>query len=72
MTAVAQRIEKEIQQLSLEEMLALHEKLLVSIGEKENAERLDPAYVDELQRRIREIDSGKVEGVDAFRALDEM
>jgi hypothetical protein len=35
MTVIAQRIEKDIRQLSLEEMLALHEKLLASIGEKE-------------------------------------
>jgi putative addiction module component (TIGR02574 family) len=72
MTVLAQKIEKEIQQLSLEEMLALHEKLLASIGEKESAQNLDPAYADEIQRRIKEIDSGKAEGTDAFQTLKEM
>ena len=72
MTVVAQKIEKEFRQLSLEELLELHEKLLASIGEKETAQNLDPAYADEIRRRIKEIDSGKAEGVDAFQALKEM
>lgn len=69
---VAQKIEKEIQELSVEDMLALHEKLLTSIEEKELAQNLDPAYADEIRRRVREIESGSVEGIDAFQALDEM
>jgi putative addiction module component (TIGR02574 family) len=72
MTAIAQRIEQDIRQLSLEDMLALHERLLASIGEKESTQNLDPAYVDEIQRRIQEIDSGKVEGSDAFQSLKAM
>jgi hypothetical protein len=72
MTLIAQRIEKDIGQLSLEEMLALHEKLLASIGERENSQHLDPAYADEIRRRIGEIDSGKAEGTEAFQALKEM
>jgi len=72
MTVIAQKIEKEIRQLSLEEMLALHEKLLATIDEKENARNLDPAYADEIRRRIKEIESGKTEGTDAFQALKEM
>jgi len=70
MTVIAQRIEKDIRQLSLEEMLALHEKLLASIGEKEK--KLDRAYANEIRRRIKEIDSGEVEGLDAFQALKEL
>jgi hypothetical protein len=31
-----------------------------------------PAFRDEIQRRVKEIDSGKVEGVDAFEALRTM
>jgi putative addiction module component (TIGR02574 family) len=72
MTVIAQRIEKDIRELSLEEMLALHETLLASIDEKENAQNLDPAYADEIRRRITEIDSGKTEGTDAFQSLKEM
>ena len=71
-TAIAQRIENEIPQLSLEEMMALHAKLLASIGKMENTQKLDPSYVNEIQRRIAEIDTGKVEGTDAFQSLKEM
>jgi len=69
---IAQRIEQEIPQLSLEEMLVLHDMLLTSIGEKEEAQNLDPDDVDEIQRRIREIDSGTITGTDAFQSLREM
>jgi hypothetical protein len=72
MTVAAQKIEKEIQQLSLEDMLALHVRLLASIDERESAQKLDPAYADQIRRRIWEIDSGKVDGADAFQALNEM
>jgi len=70
MTAVAIKIEQEIRQLPLEDMLALHEHLLVSIHEKEDTQRLDPAFRDEIQRRVQEIEAGKAEGVDAFEALN--
>jgi putative addiction module component (TIGR02574 family) len=72
MTAVAKRIEQEIRQLPLEDMLVLHEHLVASIHEKEDAAPLDPAFRDEIQRRVKEIDSGKADGVDAFEALKEM
>lgn len=72
MTAAAKRIEEEIRQLPLEDMVVLHEHLVASIHEKEEAEPLDPAFRDEIQRRVNEVDSGKVTGVDAFQALKDM
>jgi len=72
MTAVAKRIEMEIQQLPLEDMLVLHEHLVASIHEKEDTQPLDPAFRDEIQRRVKEVDSGKAKGFDAFEALKEM
>jgi putative addiction module component (TIGR02574 family) len=72
MTAIGKKIEEEIQHLPLEDMLALHEHLIVSIHEREEARRLDPAFRDEIQRRVEEIDSGKVQGTDAFEALKKM
>ena len=72
MTAIAKKIEEEIQHLPLEDMLALHEQLLVSIHEREEARSLDPAFRNDIQRRIDEIDSGKVQGVDALEALKKM
>jgi hypothetical protein len=70
MTAMAKKIEQEIRHLPLEDMLLLHEHLLASIHEKEEA--LDPAFREEIQRRVKEIDSGKAKGVDPFKALKEM
>ena len=72
MTAVAKRIEQEIRQLPLEDMVMLHEHLTMSIHEKEDDQKLDPAFRAEIQRRIDEIDSGKAVGIDAFQALREM
>lgn len=72
MTATAKRIEHEIKQLPLEDMLVLHEQLVASIHEKEDSQSLDPAFREEIQRRVKEIESGKAEGVDALSALKEM
>lgn len=72
MTAVAKRIGQEIRELPIEDMLFLHEQLVASIHQKEDAQKLDPAFRKEIQRRSREIDSGKAEGVDPFQELKEM
>jgi Putative addiction module component len=72
MTAATKRIQQEIRQLPLEDMLVLHEHLVASIHEKEDTQQLDPAFRDEIQQRVKEVDSGKAEGVDAFEALKEM
>jgi len=72
MTAIAKKIEEEIQHLPLEDMLALYEQLIVSIHEGEEAGSLDPAFRNDIQRRIDEIDSGRVQGVDALEALKKM
>ena len=42
MTATAKRIEQEIRELTLEAMLVLHDQLVTSIHEKEEAQKLDP------------------------------
>jgi Putative addiction module component len=72
MTAIAKRLEQEIGQLPLEDMLVLHDHLVTSIHEKEDTEKLDPTFRAEILQRIKEIDSGKVTGVDAFEALKQM
>jgi len=72
MTTAARRIEQEIRELSLEDMLLLHEHLVTSIHEKEEAQKHDPAFRAEIQRRVKEIDSGKAEGIDALQALKDM
>jgi putative addiction module component (TIGR02574 family) len=72
MTAMAKKIEQEMRQLPLDDMLALHEQLIASINEKEDSQPLEPAFKEEVQRRVKEIDSGKAKGVDAFKALEDM
>ena len=72
MTAIAEKIEREIRQLPMEDLLALHERLIASIQEKEDTEKLDPAFRDDIERRVNEIDAGQVQGVEAFQALKEM
>ncbi len=72
MTAIAKEIEGQIQHLPLEDMFARHERLIVSIHESEEARRLDPDFRREIQRRVEEIDSGKVQGTDALEALEKM
>jgi len=72
MSAAGKKIQQEIRQLPLEDMLALHERLVASIHEIEETESLDPAFRDESQRRVNEIDSAKTECIDAFEALKRM
>jgi hypothetical protein len=72
MTAVAENIEREIRQLPLSDLLAIHQQLVVSIHEKEATEEIDPAFAADIQRRVREIDCGAAQGVDALAALKEM
>jgi hypothetical protein len=72
MTTAAKRIELEIRQLPLEDILVLHQHLVVTIHGKEAAEPLDPTFRDEIQRRVKEIASGQAWVVDAFEAHKKM
>ena len=71
MTAAAIRIENEIRGLPLEDQLALHTQILVLIY-KDEPQPLDPAFREEILRRIEEIDAGEVQGSDPFEALRRM
>jgi hypothetical protein len=72
MTATAKRIEQEIRQLPLDDLLALHQNLVASIHEREDSGQLDPAFQSEILRRVQEIELNKAEGSDAFEALKDM
>ena len=72
MSPTAEKIEGEFRNLSEEEMVALSERLIESIHEKAEARGLDPDFKQEIQKRVKEIDEGKVEGEDAFKALEAM
>lgn len=72
MTAAVKKIELEFQQLPLADLLVLHEHLIQSIRSKEEAVDLEPAFRDDIRRRVDEIVSGKAKGLEAFEALREM
>jgi hypothetical protein len=72
MTVAATKIEEELRQLPTEDLMAIHERLVVSIHEREEAEPFDPAFGEEIRRRVEEIDCGKTEGSEAFDALKKM
>ena len=58
-------------QLSVEDRLALAEKMVMSVPADAEIEK---AWDKEIQRRIAEYDSGKVQGIpgkEAFRRFDE-
>ena len=72
MTATTQQLERSIRELPVQEMVALHERLIVSIHETEETEGLDPVFQQEIKRRLETIESGSAKGVDAFLALGKM
>ena len=72
MTATATKIEQELRRLPMEDLLAIHDLLVVSIHEREETKRLDPAFREEVRRRVEEIDSGKTTGAEAFETLKKM
>ena len=72
MSVATEKIERAIRKLPVDEMVSMHEHLIAAIHDKADAEGLDPAFREEILRRVKEIDSGSVKGVDAFRALRKM
>ena len=67
MTEQAQRIDREIRDLAVEDLLVLREHLGESIERKEDG--LDPVHRAEIERRIAEVESGAAVGVDGFEVL---
>jgi len=68
----AEKLERAIRNLPVEEMVSVHERLIAAIHDKADTQGLDPAFRDEIERRVREIDAGTAKSVDALRALDKM
>lgn len=58
MTKAAEQIAEEFRQLPVEEMLALHTRLTETIQEREDAQGIEPAFREDINRRIREIGKG--------------
>ncbi len=72
MTATTQQLERTIRQLPVREMVALHEHLIATIHDSEEAQGLDPAFAREIKQRVDSIGSGTAKSVEAFKALREM
>jgi hypothetical protein len=72
MNAASAKIERAIQNLPVDDMVSIHERLIRTIHDKADSQGLDPEFCDEIRQRIKDIDAGKVKGVDAFRALRKM
>ncbi len=72
MSNLTNELKKQIQELPLSDMIELHESLIATIQEREDKEGLDPMYKAELVRRVNDIKSGSVKGVNAFTSLEEM
>ena len=71
MSAPVQELERAISELAIGDMLHLHERLIARIHNQAGLEGLDPAFRDEIARRVQEIDAGKAQSFDAFQALRE-
>ena len=69
MTKDGKKVVERIHGLQLEDLVNLHSQLTMAIYEHEDAEGLEPEFWSEIQKRIEQIDTGAVQGVDAFSAL---
>ena len=72
MSAATQDIERSIRLLSVPDMVALHERLITTIHEVEDAKGLEPSFRADIERRVKSIHSGHAKCVDAFQALKKM
>jgi hypothetical protein len=72
MSAPVQELERAISELAIADMVHLHERLIARIHDEADADGLDPAFRDEIRRRVQEIDASTAKSVDAFEALKEM
>ncbi len=72
MTTTASKIESQIRQLPVRDMLLLHERLISAFHKKEGERGIDPAYQTDIKRRVTEVKSGRAKGSDAFKELKKM
>lgn len=72
MTAEARKMAEELRRLPVDDLVDIHSELIRAIYEKEGAEGLDAERKQAIQKRIEEIDAGKVDPLDAFDELAKM
>ena len=71
MSPLANKFKKEMEQLSVDEMVVLHEELIGQIHERSDAGH-GAAFRATLERRVEELQSGAVKGIDAVEVLRSM
>ena len=71
MTPATNKLEEKLLSLPLEERIYLIEKLLKSLNSP-NREEIDKAWADEAERRLDELESGKVQGIPAEQVFNEI
>ncbi len=67
MAPVAQKIEQEFKKLAPQDQAELLERLESVVAEDDTE---DAEFIETLNRRVAEIESGRVKGRDAFKVLD--
>lgn len=68
MSPIVNKLKKEMERLSVDEMVDLHEELIDRIHERSTMTR-DTAFRNTLERRVEELESGAVKGIDAIDVL---
>jgi len=71
-SVASEKLEQAIRDLPVEQMVLVHEHLIMTIHDKADTQGLDPAFREEIEQRIKDIDAGNAKGVNAFRALRTM
>jgi putative addiction module component (TIGR02574 family) len=63
MTATAKQLEVEMRKLPIEDLIELHERLIETVHRAVEELGLSPEWRDEIARRIKDIDEGRVTGI---------
>ena len=72
MSPIAKKIEQEFKKLSCQEQVDLADHLIATAFEAREKIGINTEWKTEIQNRVSEIDSGKVDGRNAFEVCDEI
>lgn len=71
MLTISPKVEQEVLHLPSDERLALIDKLIVSLNLPTQAD-IDKLWAEEAEKRINELDEGKVEGISGEEVFSEL
>jgi hypothetical protein len=72
MTQAVVKLLKEVDKLSPEEYYELWDEMIIRQGKMETLPDIEGAQIDEVRRRIEEVESGEVELLDGDEVLAEV